>query len=512
MAPFYRRAVNPFADARIVSVGVAVLGLLGAPAARASTCYQQPFGNPNLADGWHSTCCGRTNPHQGVDYPQKAGTPIPSVADGTIAKVTSTPCLGNVVVVAHPDGMFSGYCHMNSTSPLAVGTPVQRGQTIGYVGATGNCANGAHLHLTMASGVDGYGNGNNVDPNAYIEAHKQCNSPPKGALDQADCDVVRGWAFDAEAGATPIAVSLSFGGPATEPTSHVLTLTAGQKRDDVCATVGSCNHGFSLLPPYSLFDGEAHPVHAYGVDVPGGESPQLGNSPRALTCPAPLPTGVKRELTTPEVLAAWRFDPFQDRAPVDEKVVEMLPEGPVMPTSPETVRGASDSVYLLDGARKRSIGSLAILAAWHLNESAIKTLSDFEIAQIPDGPPLRPRPLMVKDAKGRTSIIDDAVASTSAGGGPAGQAGAGGMTTSVGGAATSANGGAAGTTSSEGGKAGQGGVGKRGPNDEGPRYVPVEGEDGGSCALAMPSSSASRWAGTLLALAAVSRLARRRRS
>ncbi|HEY0881701.1 MAG TPA: M23 family metallopeptidase, partial [Archangium sp.] len=121
-----------------------------------AVCYRHPFPNPTLSDGWGSTCCGRTNPHRGLDYPQASGTNIPSIADGVVRQRVYNSCLGNIVVVEHEGGIFSAYSHMLSQSPLTEGTTVTKGQTVGRVGNTGTCSYGAHLHLTIAPRVDGY--------------------------------------------------------------------------------------------------------------------------------------------------------------------------------------------------------------------------------------------------------------------------------------------------------------------------------------------------------------------
>ncbi|RYE77402.1 MAG: hypothetical protein EOO74_06945, partial [Myxococcales bacterium] len=160
-------------------VPVAVALLLAAmtqvsPAHAASVCYQLPFGNPNLSDGWGSTCCGRTNPHRGVDFPQAKGTKIPAVADGVVRRNEFNGCLGNSLVIEHADGMFSGYAHLVGASPLPIGATVKRGDTIGHVGSTGTCTTGPHLHLTIAPGVDGFKSGTTVDPYAYIQGHLTC--------------------------------------------------------------------------------------------------------------------------------------------------------------------------------------------------------------------------------------------------------------------------------------------------------------------------------------------------
>ena len=149
-----------------------------ASAAYAGTvCYQLPFKNPNLSDGWGSTCCGRTNPHRGVDFPQAIGTKIPAVADGIVRRNEWNGCLGHALVLEHADGMFSGYNHMNTASTLAIGTKVKRGDTVGRVGSTGTCTTGPHLHLTMAPGVDGFKVGTTVDPYKYIKEHQTCTAP-----------------------------------------------------------------------------------------------------------------------------------------------------------------------------------------------------------------------------------------------------------------------------------------------------------------------------------------------
>lgn len=146
---------------------------LGSSAFAAAVCYRLPFSNPDLADGWGSLM-GRASPHRGVDFPQAAGTPIPAVADGVVRLVTSSSCLGNVVVIEHGDGMFSGYSHLVARSPLTPGASIAMGQIIGNVGTTGTCSTGPHLHLTMAPTLGGYASGTTVDPYVFIQNHKDC--------------------------------------------------------------------------------------------------------------------------------------------------------------------------------------------------------------------------------------------------------------------------------------------------------------------------------------------------
>jgi hypothetical protein len=358
------------------------IAILCAGPAVAQTCYRLPFSNPNLADGWGSTCCGRTNPHRGVDFPQAAGTAIPAVADGVVRLKASSPCLGNVVVVQHADGMFSGYNHMNAQSPLAVGTVVTMGQIVGKVGSTGSCAFGAHLHLTMAPTAGGYASGVTVDPYKYIVAHGSCNHGPRGALDAAACESISGWAQDLDAPAASIAAHVYIGGPAGNPSAHGFPLTANLNRADLCTTIGSCAHGFSLKPPASFFDGLDHPVYAYGIDSAGGPPTLLGQ--RTLKCDAAaLPKievgQVKRHVPSPAALTAWKLA-TQDIAPMADAVLDAIPLGAELPAEPALihVEGTGD-LYVREQQGLRDV-TPAALGAWGFGRSEGTRAPDIEAA------------------------------------------------------------------------------------------------------------------------------------
>ncbi len=99
--------------------------------------------------------------HRGVDYAAPAGTPIRATAKGRImptdtkGKVTSLESnggYGKAIVVRHEavtrnEGVYETlYAHMSRYAPnVRVGSFVEQGQIIGYVGQTG-LATGPHLH------------------------------------------------------------------------------------------------------------------------------------------------------------------------------------------------------------------------------------------------------------------------------------------------------------------------------------------------------------------------------
>ncbi len=115
--------------------------------------------------------------HSGVDWAMPEGTPIPAIANGTIVLQQFSKVLGNVSVqrVMSKDGelYYVGYCHLRAEG-LEVGTKVQEGDTIGFVGNTGSASSGAHLHLTVSKKLKGVfaSTSEKQDPIEFIKANK----------------------------------------------------------------------------------------------------------------------------------------------------------------------------------------------------------------------------------------------------------------------------------------------------------------------------------------------------
>ena len=95
-------------------------------------------------------------PHTGIDYAAPAGTPVVAVNAGRVALVGDFFFPGRLVALDHGLGLYSFYFHLESVS-VTEGEPVERGQPIGTVGATGR-ATGPHLHFGV------YVGGARVDP------------------------------------------------------------------------------------------------------------------------------------------------------------------------------------------------------------------------------------------------------------------------------------------------------------------------------------------------------------
>lgn len=110
--------------------------------------------------GYGVTKDGHITRHRGTDIAAQMNTPIPSPVSGTIVANTSSDKgsdYGNYVVVKDASGKKHLMAHMNTKSMYNIGSHISKGETIGYVGSTGN-STGPHLHYEIRD------NGSIVDP------------------------------------------------------------------------------------------------------------------------------------------------------------------------------------------------------------------------------------------------------------------------------------------------------------------------------------------------------------
>ncbi len=103
---------------------------------------------------------GQRHLHNGIDFPQPAGTPVYATADGYVRHVGLKPDgLGLSVQIEHSGGYITTYGHL-SRYVVRPSQWIRRGQPIGLVGQTGT-ATGPHLHYIVQF------KGRNVDPMRY---------------------------------------------------------------------------------------------------------------------------------------------------------------------------------------------------------------------------------------------------------------------------------------------------------------------------------------------------------
>ena len=121
-----------------------------------------PGYRPGSAYGWRiHPIWGDRRFHAGEDIGAPMGTPI-LAADSGIATVIpdNGNGYGNYIIINHGGGRTTLYAHMSGFA-VSNGATVTQGQTIGYVGSTGN-STGPHLHFEVRV------NGATTDPKGYF--------------------------------------------------------------------------------------------------------------------------------------------------------------------------------------------------------------------------------------------------------------------------------------------------------------------------------------------------------
>ena len=105
--------------------------------------------------------------HTGEDW-VCSNTELVSPADGVVSYVSGTGAYGNHIIIHTTDGNCILMAHMRNTPKVKKGQKVTKGQTVGYMGSTGN-STGPHLHIEVEKGTDWNYNKNLLKPSDYID-------------------------------------------------------------------------------------------------------------------------------------------------------------------------------------------------------------------------------------------------------------------------------------------------------------------------------------------------------
>lgn len=98
--------------------------------------------------------------HNGIDMAAPEGTDILAAYDGTVISADFNSSMGNYVMIAHGDSLYTIYMHASALY-VSTGDKVSKGDVIAAVGTTGR-STGNHLHFGVRR------NGEYVDPREYI--------------------------------------------------------------------------------------------------------------------------------------------------------------------------------------------------------------------------------------------------------------------------------------------------------------------------------------------------------
>jgi murein DD-endopeptidase MepM/ murein hydrolase activator NlpD len=122
---------------------------------------------------------GRT--HDAIDIPAPAGTPVLAAGNGEIIKLFQSERGGMTIYQLSEDKkLIFYYAHLQRYADgLSEGRVVRQGETIAYVGDTGNAAAGNyHLHFSIAITEDPkrYWEGTNINPFPLLRRQQAENS------------------------------------------------------------------------------------------------------------------------------------------------------------------------------------------------------------------------------------------------------------------------------------------------------------------------------------------------
>lgn len=99
--------------------------------------------------------------HYGIDLVAPKDDPVKAVLDGTVISAAFTADDGNIISVQHTNNLVSVYKH-NAVLLRKVGDVVKAGESIAFIGDSGENSDGPHLHFEL------WENGAPVNPALFL--------------------------------------------------------------------------------------------------------------------------------------------------------------------------------------------------------------------------------------------------------------------------------------------------------------------------------------------------------
>lgn len=183
--------MSPSLSSRLLLALVVVVGLVAASPARSArahdsglpfeVAFPQEVEKTTFSNTWGARRSGGRR-HQGTDLMAEKMSEVYAAASGTVTHIAESGRPGRYMIIAHGDGWESYYIHLNDDTPgtddgradwgftiasgIEVGSWVEAGQLIGFVGDSGNAeGSGSHTHFEFRR------NGRAVNPyHALAEA------------------------------------------------------------------------------------------------------------------------------------------------------------------------------------------------------------------------------------------------------------------------------------------------------------------------------------------------------
>ncbi len=128
-----------------------------------------------LVSNWGDPRGGGTRPHRGLDITAPLGMPVVAAAAGTVEKLFESKLGGTTLYLRSRDRRWTYYyAHLAGYAPgVREGQAVRAGETLGYVGDTGDAGRGNyHLHFSVSRMQPGerWHQGQDIDPYPLLAA------------------------------------------------------------------------------------------------------------------------------------------------------------------------------------------------------------------------------------------------------------------------------------------------------------------------------------------------------
>lgn len=103
-----------------------------------------------ISSTWGRSRAYRSGWHEGLDFPDKEGSPVLAAADGVVSHVdnVNNSFAGRWIAINHGNGVTTRYLH-NDQNLVHKGQRVRRGETIASVGTTGTKRSHPHVHFDV---------------------------------------------------------------------------------------------------------------------------------------------------------------------------------------------------------------------------------------------------------------------------------------------------------------------------------------------------------------------------
>ena len=156
--------------------------------------FQNPIFPPgntfvDITYRYGSTQENTREPHHGVEFLNKFGTPVHAAGDGVVQfagpdkEALYSPWkdfYGNVIVIRHENEMYTLYGHLSKID-AQVGEVLKTGDLIGEIGQSG-VATGSHLHFEVRKGGDGTDYFSTQNPELWLIPNQDEKGDSLGAI------------------------------------------------------------------------------------------------------------------------------------------------------------------------------------------------------------------------------------------------------------------------------------------------------------------------------------------